>query len=31
VLCRLVGKLVERTELPESEIVEALIKSGVEF
>ena len=31
VLCRLVAKLVERTELPESEIVEALIKSGVEF
>jgi len=31
VLCRLVDKLVERTELPESEIVEALIKSGVEF
>jgi len=31
VLCRLVAKLVERTDLPESEIVEALIKSGVEF
>jgi hypothetical protein len=31
VLCRLVAKLVERNELPESEIVEALIKSGVEF
>lgn len=31
VLCRLVAKLVERTELPESEIIEALIKSGVEF
>jgi hypothetical protein len=31
VLCRLVAKLAERIELPESEIVEALIKSGVEF
>jgi len=31
VLCRLVAKLVERTELPESEIIESLIKSGVEF
>ncbi|MFQ5845456.1 MAG: hypothetical protein ACE5JG_10775 [Planctomycetota bacterium] len=30
-LCRLVAKLVERSRLPENEIVEVLIKSGVEF
>ncbi|MHC4932617.1 MAG: hypothetical protein ACYTGV_10565, partial [Planctomycetota bacterium] len=30
-LCRLVGKLVERTKLPENEIIEVLIKSGIEF
>ena len=30
-LCRLVAKLVERTRIPESEIIEVLIKSGVEF
>ncbi|MHC4668514.1 MAG: hypothetical protein ACYTFD_08915 [Planctomycetota bacterium] len=31
VLCRIVARLVERVNLPESEIIEALIKSGVEF
>jgi len=31
VLCRVVARLVERSSLPESEIVEALIKAGVEF
>jgi hypothetical protein len=30
-LCRLVGKLVERARLPENEIIEVLIKSGIEF
>jgi hypothetical protein len=30
-LSRLVVKLVERSKLPESEIIEVLIKSGVEF
>ncbi len=30
-LCRLVAKLVERARIPESEIIEVLIKSGVEF
>ena len=30
-LSRLVAKLVERSKLPESEIIEVLIKSGVEF
>ncbi|MGQ0613576.1 MAG: hypothetical protein ACT4PV_07570 [Planctomycetaceae bacterium] len=30
-LCRLVAKLVERAGIPESEIIEVLIKSGVEF
>ncbi len=30
-LCRLVAKLVERVGLPENEIIEVLIKSGVEF
>lgn len=31
VLCRIVARLVERSNLPESEIIEALIKSEVEF
>lgn len=31
VLCRLVAKLCERFGLPESEIIEALIKGGLEF
>ncbi len=31
VLCRLVDRLVERAALPESEIIEALIKADVEF
>ncbi len=31
VLCRLVSKLCERFGLPESEIIEALIKGGLEF
>ena len=31
VLVRLVGKLAERSNLPESELIEALIKAGVEF
>lgn len=31
VLCRLVAKLCERNGLPESEIIEALIKGGLEF
>ena len=30
-LCRLMAKLVERLDIPESEIIEVLIKSGVEF
>ena len=30
-LCRLVARLVERAQIPESEIIEVLIKSGVEF
>jgi hypothetical protein len=30
-LCRLVSRLVERSNLPESEIIEAMIRSGVEF
>ncbi len=30
-LCRLIAKLVERAALPESEIIEVLIKSRVEF
>jgi len=30
-LCRIVAKLVERVGLPENEIIEVLIKSGVEF
>lgn len=30
-LCRLVAKLVERLGIPEGEIIEVLIKSGVEF
>jgi hypothetical protein len=31
VLCRLIAKLCERSGLPESEIIEALIKGGLEF
>lgn len=30
-VCRLIAKLVERAQIPESEIIEVLIKSGVEF
>jgi len=30
-VCRLVAKLAERARIPESEIIEVLIKSGVEF
>lgn len=30
-LCRLMAKVVERTGLPESELIEVLIKAGVEF
>lgn len=30
-LCRLVAKVVERLDIPENEIIEVLIKSGVEF
>jgi len=31
VLCRLVAKIAERVNLPEGELIEALIKAGVEF
>jgi hypothetical protein len=31
VLCRIVSRLVEKAQLPESEIIEALIKADVEF
>jgi hypothetical protein len=31
VVCRLVARLVEKANLPESEVIEALIKSDIEF